>query len=255
MRALMRTVAPKAFWVNPPELAAADGFKPLQLRLAAEVGMRIPETLFSNDPDEIARFFRRLDGEVVHKCYRGHGWSLDGASDRIRAVNRTVAVLPEDLAQKAALAAAPGIFQRAIPKSYELRVTAMGRTLVAARIDSQKHESTREDWRSGYHELEIEPYTLPADIAAACRRYMQMSGLNFGCFDFIVTPDGVYYFLEVNQMGQFLWKERYCPDLPMLQIFCEFLAAADPAFEWREKTPDISFPAFFDSDAGAAYCA
>jgi glutathione synthase/RimK-type ligase-like ATP-grasp enzyme len=31
--------------------------------------------------------------------------------------------------------------------------------------------------------------------------------LNFGCFDFIVTPEGEYVFLECNPNGQWLWIE------------------------------------------------
>ena len=32
-------------------------------------------------------------------------------------------------------------------------------------------------------------------------------GLNFGAFDFIVTPDNKYIFLECNPNGQWLWIE------------------------------------------------
>lgn len=32
---------------------------------------------------------------------------------------------------------------------------------------------------------------------------MRKLGIIFGCFDFIVTPDEEYVFLEVNPMGQF----------------------------------------------------
>lgn len=252
-RALMRTVAPNALWVNPPHIAEADAYKPLQLQAAVRAGFPIPETLFSNDPRDIEDFYHRLDGDVVFKCYRGNFWTVYGQSDRICAVNRTVPVLPEDLENTASLAMAPGIFQRAIRKDYEVRVTAMGRELVAVRINSQKHGSTQLDWRSGYHELEIEPFGLTEDVAAACQRYMRITGLRFGSFDFIVTPEGVYYFLEVNQMGQFLWKEIYLPGLPLLQMFCDFLLSADAEFVWKEKEPHVSFAAYRESGAGRTF--
>jgi len=129
----------------------------------------------------------------------------------------------------------------------------MGRTLIAARIDSQAHEATREDWRSGQHLAEISPFELPDPIAEKCRRYMRAAGLRFGCFDFIVTPEGEYVFLEVNQAGQFLWKELRCPELPMLQAFCDFLIAADPDFLWQPRTPEITFADYLSSDAGRAF--
>lgn len=254
-RGLIRTLAPEAFWVNPPSVVESIQHKPVQIRLANRVGFRVPETLFSNDPDAIADFHRRHDSNIVYKCFYGNSWKLEDGSERIYAMNRTVPVLPEDLEHRAALSAAPGIFQRRIEKAFELRVTAMGRTLIAARIDSQKHEATREDWRSGQHLLEIEPFDLPEDVAGRCRRYMREAGLNFGCFDFIVTPEGDYYFLEVNQAGQFLWKEARCPDLPMLQAFCDFLVAADPDFLWQPRTPEVTFADYRASDAGRAFAA
>jgi hypothetical protein len=33
----------------------------------------------------------------------------------------------------------------------------------------------------------------------------ELLGLAFGCIDLIVTPEGEHIFLEVNEMGQFLW--------------------------------------------------
>ena len=47
----------------------------------------------------------------------------------------------------------------------------------------------------------------------------------FGCFDLIVTPNGDVIFLEVNPMGQFLWIEYLCPEIQLLELFCEFLLA------------------------------
>ncbi len=52
---------------------------------------------------------------------------------------------------------------------------------------------------------------------------MKKLGLVFGCFDFIVTPDNEYYFLEINEQGQFLWIEEVNPDIKMLDAFVNFL--------------------------------
>jgi len=253
LHSTMRLLSPGALWINPPHAAEADSYKPLQLSLAVKAGFHVPETLFSNDPDAIAEFHRRHNGDIVYKCFQGNAWKLEDGSGRIYAMNRTVPVSAEDLEQRDALSAAPGIFQRRIEKAFELRVTAMGRTLIAARIDSQAHEASREDWRSGQHLLDLEPFTLPEEIAEKCRRYMRAAGLRFGCFDFIVTPEDEYYFLEVNQAGQFLWKEARCPELPMLQVFCDFLIAADPDFLWQLRAPEVTFAGYLASDAGKAF--
>ena len=44
-------------------------------------------------------------------------------------------------------------------------------------------------------------------IADKCTRFLQLMHLNFGAFDFIVTPSGEYVFLECNPNGQWLWVE------------------------------------------------
>ena len=64
------------------------------------------------------------------------------------------------------------------------------------------------DWRQGYdHGLRYEPYDLPNDISEKCIKFLERMRLNFGAFDFIVTPSGEYVFLECNPNGQWLWIE------------------------------------------------
>jgi hypothetical protein len=94
-----------------------------------------------------------------------------------------------------------------------------------------KVRSDHLDWRKSYDELAMEPFDAPKPIIVACRALMERLGLVFGCFDFIVTPDGRYVFLEVNQMGQFLFVERYTR-LPLLDCFTEMLVAGRPDFAW-----------------------
>ncbi len=37
---------------------------------------------------------------------------------------------------------------------------------------------------------------------------MNRLGLRFGALDFLVTPDGEWYFLEINPNGQWAWIEQ-----------------------------------------------
>ena len=65
------------------------------------------------------------------------------------------------------------------------------------------------DWRQGYdYGLKHEAFDLPDGIQAFCRKFLERMHLNFGCFDFIVTPQGGYVFLECNPNGQWLWIEE-----------------------------------------------
>ena len=85
------------------------------------------------------------------------------------------------------------------------------------KIDSQKHEMAKADWRyAPTKQLILEQVALPDEIDQKCRALMKQLGIVFGCFDFIVTPVDEYYFLEVNEQGQFLWIEDVNPDIKML---------------------------------------
>ena len=108
-----------------------------------------------------------------------------------------------------------------------------GDHFVTARLLSQELETSRLDWRAAGSRLRVEPDRLPRDVEEACRRVMENLGILFGCFDFIVTPEGEHVFLEVNPAGQFLWVEEANPELRLLAPFVAFLLSRDPAFRWR----------------------
>lgn len=80
----------------------------------------------------------------------------------------------------------------------------------ATRIDSQELAPDKGgiDWRQGYgHGMELSTFELPADIASKCTALVEALGLDFGCIDLVVRPDGEYVFLECNPNGQWLWVE------------------------------------------------
>ncbi|ATB42832.1 hypothetical protein CYFUS_008311 [Cystobacter fuscus] len=56
----------------------------------------------------------------------------------------------------------------------------------------------REDWRrEGVALLDAwRPYTLPEPVHTRVLKLMDALGLNYGAFDFIVTPEGRHVFLE-----------------------------------------------------------
>ena len=63
---------PSILWVNPIDATAMGERKVFQLRLAREVGFRIPPTLISNDPKMLRDFAARHDGGVICKpIYHG----------------------------------------------------------------------------------------------------------------------------------------------------------------------------------------
>jgi|SRR3982751_3906744 len=235
-RSLFDELSPGAFWVNPPEAAVRANRKLLQQRAALESGLVTPSTLYTNDPYEIREFIRSNGGQVVFKTFRPMAWR-DGETTW---QPYTSLLTEENLVSDALLSAVPGIYQALVPKAFELRVTVMGQFALAAKIFSQETQAGRLDWRKAYEEIVMEPFQLPPSVARCCFEVLKRLGIVFGCFDFIVTPEGSYVFLEVNEMGQFLFVEHYT-GLPLLDAFSEFLIAASPDFEGSAGATPLSY--------------
>lgn len=217
-------IAPEAQWINPPKRAKEANCKLLQLKTAAEVGLNIPKTLISNNPEKIKAFLKEhKTDEVIYKPFVPQMWD----EEKTMRISYTNTIRLENLPADSMLQITPGIFQRKIPKAFELRITMMGKQAVTAKILSQQHTKNNLDWRSlPPLELPIEKFDLPGGVTKKCIAFMDKLGLVFGCFDFIVTPEGEYYFLEINEQGQFLWVEELDPSIKMLNSFVTFLLSS-----------------------------
>lgn len=233
LRALQEEVGSGAFWVNPLASQRKTLLKPFQLRAAARAGLEVPPTLCSNNPRHIRSFLRRQTQGAIYKSFFAAAWPME----RGTAVLFSSVVRETDLPDDEILRATPGIFQPIVPKAYELRVTAVGHRLFTAKLRSQEVPGATIDYRAVGEELPMEPYDLPEPIAGACHRIMDDLGIVFGCFDFIVTPEGRYVFLEVNEMGAFLWIEERL-EMGLLDAFCELLMQGRVDYEWR-RSPNM----------------
>ena len=217
------------FQVNPRDNAVEINKKTPQLILAAKTGFTIPRSLFSNDQDAIRDFVSGTRSEVIFKPFKPNFWKSDTGT----SVSYTAKLTPENMDGLASIKFSPGIFQEYIPKAYEVRVVFMGHTNIAFKLDSQNSvDENKVDWRVNQRALPISRIQLPTDVEKLCLQFMKKAGLVFGSFDFIVTKDGDFVFLEINEQGQFLGYEG--ETVPLLQPFLEFLASADPEFKWRE---------------------
>ena len=108
----------------------------------------------------------------------------------------------------------------------------MGQHVVAARLNSNAlTKRGQTDWRqASLSSLEVEVVSIPDTLRAGCLKLLEALGLVFGCIDVIKSEDGDYVFLEVNQMGQFLWLEEANPQIPLLDAFCQFLQVGHAGF-------------------------
>jgi hypothetical protein len=195
------TTIGKFLWINDPKCERAARSKPAQLFVAREVGFEIPRTIVTNDPDEVRRFVAASQTQTIYK-------GLSQARDLEPGKALFTGLLTQErIADLDLIRVTPGIFQERVQKSHELRVTVVGTRIFSAKIDSQAHAKATLDWRPFLQDLEYEVVDLPREVEARILAFMKTFGLIYGAFDFIVTPEGRYVFLEVNPSGQYMWVE------------------------------------------------
>jgi glutathione synthase/RimK-type ligase-like ATP-grasp enzyme len=191
-------------WVSKPDLLAWCARKVNQIKVAQSLGFAVPDTIFTNHVPHLRNAFDYWGGEAIAKPI-GRGWIIE--EERVKYI-LTNKLTPENFNDNVALNVAPVTSQKYIDKAYELRVTVVGRKLFAVKIDSQRSDTSRIDWRR--YDMANTPYTpyeLPLSIEHLCQKIMDYYQLNYAAIDMIKTPEGDYVFLEINGNGQFLWIE------------------------------------------------
>ena len=192
-------------WIDDLQRISVAENKLRQLRVATEVGLRIPQTLVTNDPQQAREFFQELEGKMVAKLLTPLSYSMDASSFFVY----TNAVSERDLQEAELLRYSPMVFQEEIPKRRELRVTFVAGKLFVGALDASGYAATTMDWRRAKPEkCPWEEEEVPAEVADRLQQLMAEFGLLFGAIDLIETPDGEYVFLEVNPTGEWGMLER-----------------------------------------------
>jgi hypothetical protein len=183
--------------------------KMLQLKVAKELGMQVPATCFSNRKQEIVSFAQNYENVILKSIENDNVW-LDDEYEYVFYAQKVKSALLNDQPEEA-YSQTVSFVQAYIEKMFELRITVVGDKVFACKIDSQcmEEDKGKVDWRQGYdYGLKHETFSLPDSVGDFCRSFLNKMHLRFGCFDFIVTPQNEYVFLECNPNGQWLWIER-----------------------------------------------
>lgn len=214
-----------AFWVNPPLYGSQllQRNKLLQLKDASNIGLKIPDTLITNDPDELVDFCKDNGNVIAVKLLRGNWFVEEGSNIPLSVFTQRIS-LDDVLKNREDIKLAPVLAQEYVEKYLELRITIVGRKIFTCAIHSQDSEQTKIDWRN-YDLMNVkhEPYKLPLEIEDKLFALMNQWHLNFGALDMILTPSGEYVFLEINPNGQWLWIEQLT-NMPISKSIAEILA-------------------------------
>lgn len=208
----------KAAWVNPPHLDERAHHKPLQLATAAQVGLSVPRTLITNDPEDARQFIAEVGyARTIFKTFL--------ASEQHWRETRVLKA--EELGLLDSVRFAPVIFQEYVAAEADIRVTVTGDQMFATAIRPGP-DSYAIDFRMDMGAATFEPARLPDEVAGKLRSLMQSLGLVYGAADFRRTPDGNHVFLEVNPAGEWLFVEERTGQ-PITEAMADLLVRLDSA--------------------------
>ncbi|MDX2937570.1 ATP-grasp ribosomal peptide maturase [Streptomyces ipomoeae] len=228
-----------ARWMNDPDAARRARHKPWQLRHAQRCGLPVPATLITTFPQAARDFAERFPDLVVKPVSGTH--PLAGTHPQeLPSTIPTSRIAPGT--DFAAVAFGPTLLQRRIDKTADIRLTVVGDRMLAARkaVPPDAHPD-EVDVRYAASGSPWVPVDVPARIAPAVRAYLRDAELAYGAFDFVEDADGIWWFLECNQSGQFGFVEMDTGQ-PIARSVAEWLIHEEPETEKQHNNRTRTAP-------------
>jgi glutathione synthase/RimK-type ligase-like ATP-grasp enzyme len=167
--------------VNRCDPQGSNGSKPYQAQLIARYGLRVPETLITNDPETVLAF-REAHGAVIYK-------SISGVRSIVKQLDA------EDLARLDDIRWCPVQFQALVPGT-DVRVHVVDQDVHATEIVSDATDYRYARLSGGSTALRA--IRLQDDLAERCVALTAGLGLAFAGIDLRLGPDGEATCFEVN---------------------------------------------------------
>ena len=205
--------------INNYDLMLSWESKPRQLQLARQVGLDVPETIFSSNPDQV-RSFMDPNKDYIFKVFTN-----DFGVESSKWVY-TTPIKQSDIDSYAEnIKVTPAIYQQKIDKAYDLRIIIVGDQIFPVRLESQSVKGAELDWRKAESGTVTGELTqLDLETEKLLRDYHKRTGLVYGAYDFAVEKEtGKHYFLEVNPNGLWLRLEEKTPGLDISGAIAEQL--------------------------------
>jgi len=193
--------------LNRPEAMGSNMSKPYQMQLIRELGFAIPETLITNDPEQVLAFHERW-GRVIYK-------SISGVRSIVRELSKA------DLTRLDRIRACPTQFQ-AYVEGFDLRIHTIGKRAFATRADTNAADY-RYAVRQPGGNTELEAYQLPLELQQRCLQLARGLGLDFAGIDLKITPDGEIYCFEVNPCPAYSYYQLNTGQ-PIAEAVAEYLS-------------------------------
>ena len=170
--------------------------KLIQMEIAINIGLSIPNTIISNMQDDFISFLQK-NPETITK-------PINEALSYKEYAFYTSSINMEDISwyEKKMF---PSMLQKKVKKAFEIRVFFLDEYFYPIAIFSQQNDNTEIDSRKidFSNPIRMVKYNIPMDLQIKLKKMAKLLNLNSGSFDLIKTDAGDYVFLEINPVGQF----------------------------------------------------
>ncbi len=193
-------------WLCDPKSASVSKIEVLNTAIALSID--IPETYVVNSKKRLIELFEKYEQRIIVKSI--------GDLSQIRKNDQYYIPLTTRISEKDISSFPdyffPSLVQNEIKKDFEIRSFYLEGKFYSSAIFSQLDNQTAVDFRNYNYERpnRVVPFLLPKKIENKLNRLCRMLNINTGSMDLIKGLDGKYYFLEINQNGQFGQVSKPC---------------------------------------------
>jgi glutathione synthase/RimK-type ligase-like ATP-grasp enzyme len=178
-----------ARWVNSWQAYQFHKEKPLQLSTASQLGVTIPGTLITNNPQEVIAFCESYKKTIFKPVYGGaHTQPITAAHLEPQRLKEVLSIAPVTLQE---------FISGTNIRTYVIEDQVYGAEIRTSAIDF------REDTQA-----ELIPITIPEAIQAQCLAIARAFDLEWTAIDWRLKPNGEYVFLEANPSPMFMYFEQ-----------------------------------------------
>ena len=169
----------------------------------------IPDTIITSSKDQVIDFFNKKNKKIITKPIS----EVHNLIYKKNSYDMLTKYLSHDDIQEMPDYFFPTLYQEAIEKSFELRIFFIEDSFFSMAMFTKNKKETAEDFRNYDFENPNRsvPFNLPKALENKLKLLMKDIDLNTGSIDMIYDGNiDKYYFLEVNQVGQFGMVSEPC---------------------------------------------
>lgn len=204
-------------WVNHPMDNNRASLKLLQLKLASELNLDIPNTLITTNPNEAKNHIINNDKKFIIKPLSKGVVEFETGSHQLIYTSR---LTKDNISKLELIRNCPTLIQEEIENKRDVRVNYFEGKFCSFFLDTK---STEVDCRrNNMQGVEYSYFELDNEVKNKICKMMQKLNLKFCTIDLAYTRERGFTFFEINPNGQWAWIEQVT-NYPISQMLFEVL--------------------------------